>query len=143
SKWKLKDAYGLAAFFAEEPKLELVRCDIKTGQQTAARFLYPTLDLPEPPQSLAERRAAVARMFTDPRNGRTPRTVVNRIWARLMGRGIVEQVDDMDAEPWDPQLLDWLAADLVEHQYDLKHLIRIIMTSRAYQLPAVARTGEN
>ena len=143
SKWKLKDAYGLAAFFAEEPKLELVRCDIKTGQQTAARFLYPALDLPEPPQSLAERRAAVARMFTDPRNGRTPRTVVNRIWARLMGRGIVEQVDDMDAEPWDPQLLDWLAADLVEHQYDLKHLIRTIMTSRAYQMPSVSRTGEN
>ena len=142
SKWKLKDAYGLAAFFADEPKLELVRCDIKTGQQTAARFLYPALDQPEPPLSLADRRAAVAHMFTDPRNGRTPRTVVNRIWARLMGRGIVEQVDDMDAEPWSPQLLDWLAADLVAHQYDLKHLIRTIMTSRAYQMPAVPRKGE-
>jgi Protein of unknown function (DUF1549)/Protein of unknown function (DUF1553)/Planctomycete cytochrome C/NPCBM/NEW2 domain len=142
SKWKLKDAYGLAAFFAEEPQLELVRCDIKTGQQTAAKFLYPALDLPEPPLSLAQRRSAVARMFIDPRNGRTPRTVVNRIWARLMGRGIVEQVDDMDAEPWDPQLLDWLAADLVEHQYDLKHLVRTIMTSRAYQMPGVPRGGE-
>ena len=64
---------------------------------------------------------------------------MNRIWARLEGRGIVANVDDMDAEPWNPELLDWLASDFVAHQYDLKHLIETIMLSRAYQLPAVAR----
>ncbi len=68
-----------------------------------------------------------------------PRTIVNRIWARLFGRGLVEDVDDMDGEPWSPELLDWLSADFVEHGYDLKHLLSTIMTSQAYQLPAVHR----
>jgi hypothetical protein len=78
-------------------------------------------------------------MFTETENGRMPRTIVNRIWARLFGRGLVEDVDDMDGEPWNPELLDWLAADFVEHGYDLKHLISTMMTSRAYQLPSVRR----
>jgi hypothetical protein len=140
SKWKLKDAYGLAGFFSPEDRLELVRCDNATGQFTAARFPFPQLDLPEPPKSLPERRAAAARMFTDARNGRTPRTLVNRIWARLLGRGLVADVDEMDGEPWSPELLDWLAAEFVEHGYDLKHLMATIMTSRAYQLPSVRRS---
>ena len=142
SRWKLKDAYGLAVFFAPEEQLELVRCDNRTGQFTAAKFLYPELDLPVPPKSEADRRAAAAAMFTDPRNGRTPRTIVNRIWARLIGRGFVADVDDMDGEPWSPELLDWLAADFVEHKYDLKHLIATIMTSQAYQLPSVLRPAK-
>ena len=140
SKWKLRDAYGLAAYFSDANQLELVRCDNKTGVFTGAKFLYPELDVPNPPAAPAERKAAVSRMFTDPRNGRTPRTIVNRIWARLFGYGIVEDVDDMDGEPWNPELLDWLATDFVEHGWDLKHLISTIMTSQAYQLPAVRRS---
>ena len=70
-------------------------------------------------------------------NGRFARTIVNRYWRQLMGRGIVEPVDDMDAEPWNQDLLDWLASDFVAHGYDLQHLIRQIMTSRAYQTEAV------
>ena len=136
SRWKLKDAYGLAAFFGDAEQLELVRCDNKTGQYTGARFLYPELEKPGAP---GDRKAAVARMFTDTENGRMPRTIVNRIWARLFGRGLVEDVDDMDGEPWNPELLDWLAADFVDHGYDLKHLLSTIMTSQAYQLPAVRR----
>ena len=66
-----------------------------------------------------------------------PRTVVNRIWQRLMGRGIVENVDEMDGEPWSPELLDWLASDFVANGYDLKALIATILESRTYQLPAV------
>jgi hypothetical protein len=137
SKWKLKDAYGLAAFFGDAEQLELVRCDNKTGQYTGAQFLYPELEKAGMP---ADRKAAVALMFTEAENGRMPRTIVNRIWARLFGRGLVEDVDDMDGEPWNPELLDWLAADFVEHGYDLKHLIATIMTSQAYQLPSVHRT---
>ena len=62
--------------------------------------------------------------------------MVNRIWQRLMGRGIVEPVDDMDRTPWNQDLLDWLAVDLVDQKYDLKKTMARIMTSRAYQLPA-------
>jgi len=142
SKWKLKDAYGLAAYFTDADQLELVRCDAKTGQFTGAKFLYPELQGSEPVTTPAERKAAAARMFTDPRDGRMPRTIVNRIWARLLGHGLVEDVDEMDGEPWSPELLDWLAADFVEHGYDLKHLIATIVTSRAYQLPAVHRDSK-
>jgi hypothetical protein len=142
SKWKLKDAYALAAFFADDQQLELVRCDNKTGQFTSARFLYPELANSEALDTPAARKAAVAHMFTEPRNGRMPRTIVNRVWARLLGRGLVADVDDMDGEPWSSDLLDWLASDFVESGYDLRHLIATIMTSRAYQLPAVHRSAK-
>jgi hypothetical protein len=142
SRWKLKDAYGLASFFSDD-KLELVRCDVRMGQFAEAKFLYPELGGVDAAASLSERRAAAARLFTSPENGRFARTVVNRIWKRLMGRGLVEPVDDMDAEPWNPELLDWLAADFVERGYDLKALIGQIMTSRAYQAPAAERNPKD
>ena len=59
---------------------------------------------------------------------------------RSFGRGLVEPVDDMEQPAWNQDLLDWLAADLVEHHYDLKHTIEVILTSNAYQLPAVPAT---
>lgn len=142
SKWKLKDAYGLASYFSAEDKLQLFRCDVAQQQFATAGFLYPELNRPLASQSLPDRRAAAAAIFTDPRNGRMPRTLVNRIWERLMGRGLVENVDDMDGEPWSPELLDWLAADFVQSGYDMKHLIAAIVSSRAYQLPTVPRTAD-
>jgi hypothetical protein len=54
-----------------------------------------------------------------------------------MGRGLIEPVDEMEKTAWDPDLLDWLAEDFAAHNYDTKHLIRQILTSRAYQLPTV------
>ena len=69
--------------------------------------------------------------------GRLPRTLVNRIWHRLLGRGLVANPDEMDGVPWSPEVLDWLASDFVEHRYDIKHLISTIMMSRAYEMPAV------
>jgi hypothetical protein len=139
SKWKLKDAYSLAAYFSADPKLELFRCDAATGQYAEPAFLYPALNHDSPSGSLNDRHATAAAIFTDPRDGRLPRTLVNRIWQRLLGRGIVEQVDEMDGEPWSPELLDWLASDFVDHGSDVKYLIATIMTSRAYQLPAPSR----
>ena len=63
--------------------------------------------------------------------------MVNRIWARLFGRGLIEPVDEMiEHEPWNPELLEWLAAEFVRQDYDLKKLIELIVTSKAYQLPA-------
>ena len=140
NKYRLKQSYSLAAMFAAESRLELVRCDARTGQFTDAEFLYPELGTVPAGASLAERRAAAARLFTHPGNGRLARTMVNRYWRKLMGRGLVEPVDEMDAEPWNADLLDWLAADFAGSNYDLKHLLRRIMTSQAYQLPAVPST---
>ena len=142
SKWKLKDAYSLAAYFSAEEKLQLYRCDVAQDQFATAGFLFPELNRPLASMSATDRRAAAAAIFTDPRNGRMPRTLVNRIWQKLMGRGIVENVDEMDGEPWSPELLDWLASDFVASGYDMKALIATILKSRTYQLPAVPRKGK-
>lgn len=142
SKWKLKDAYSLAAYFTVDEKLELYRCDVAQHQYAQAAFLYPELDHKPASDSQADRRAAAAAIFTDPRNGRLPRTMVNRIWQRLLGHGIVENPDEMDGEPWSPQLLDWVASDFVAHNYDLKHLLATILDSRTYQMEAVSQKGE-
>src|SRR2546422_11095811 len=71
-------------------------------------------------------------------NGRLARTMVNRLWARFLGRGLIEPLDEMDNPAWHPDLLDWLASDLAEHGYDLKHAMLRILTSRAYQMPPVS-----
>jgi hypothetical protein len=142
NKWKLKDAYGLAAYFSPDANLRMFRCDVAQDAYTGPGFLFPELSRPPRSPALADRRAAAAEIFTDRRLGRVPRTLVNRVWQRLLGYGIVANPDEMDGEPWSPALLDWLAADFVEHGYDIKHLIATIMTSRTYQMPAVARQGD-
>src|SRR5262249_3120821 len=67
----------------------------------------------------------------------------NRLWSRLLGRGLVEPVDEMDNPAWNADLLDFLAVDLAAHGYDLKHTIALIVNSRAYQLPAVGQQDGN
>lgn len=131
-RWKLTDAYGLAAITAEEP-LELHRCDKPTGQIAQARFIYPELGDVDPAQPREERLKQYARLLTLADNGRTSRTIVNRIWHRLMGRGLVHPVDAMSQPAWSPELLDYLARYLVDHAWDLKELMFHICTSRVYQ----------
>ena len=134
-RWKLSDSYGLASLFAEE-ELELVRCDIPLGQTAAPRFIFPELG-EITAGGLEQRRRAAAALFTSPRNGRFARTLVNRIWGRLLGRGLVQAMDDPESAAWSPDLLDWLAWDFVEQGHDLRRLLSRIMTSRTYQMPSV------
>jgi hypothetical protein len=140
SHWKLKEAYGLASFFAndlvKEP-LEIARCDAGTGEKAKPRFLFPELGGVSDTAPLNERRAAAARLFTAKENGLFSRTIVNRVWKRLYGHGLVEPADEMEGAAWSPELLDWLAADLIAHNYDMRYLLRTIMTSAAYSRPAV------
>ncbi|MBK5292946.1 MAG: DUF1549 domain-containing protein [Acidobacteriia bacterium] len=141
SKWKLRDAYGLAAFFSDGLP-EVHRCEVSMGVKAQPRFLFPTAVPVSPDASLPEKRAAVARLFTAPENTRMPRTYINRIWKALLGRGFVEPADTMDGKPWSKEMLDWLADDFAAHGYDTDHLLRTLMSSRAYQLPAVARAPD-
>jgi mono/diheme cytochrome c family protein len=134
--WKLADAYALAGVFADAP-LEIHRCDKPTGKTSAIGFIYPELGAIDAAAPKAERMKQLAAIVTKPENGRLSRTIVNRLWAQLMGRGIVETVDDMDQLPWSADLLDWLAADFAEHGCDLKRTIGLICTSRAYRLVSV------
>jgi hypothetical protein len=85
----------------------------------------------------------LAELVTDRRDGRMAKTVVNRYWARLFGRGLVEPLDNMDQEASHPELLDWLAGDFVDHGYDLKHTLEIICTSQTYQLSAQGEPKPN
>lgn len=140
--WSLADAYGMAALFADQP-IELVHCDKPTGQKAAVRFLYPQLGGFEPDAPKAERMRKLAEILTSAQDGRLSRTLVNRLWARLLGRGLVEPTDDMDQPAWSPALLDWLAEDFVSHGYDLRHALETIMTSRAYQLPTAEEPKSN
>jgi hypothetical protein len=134
--WKLADAYGLAGIFADGP-LEMHRCDQPTGNFAPLKFLYPELGSIDGTAPTAERLRQLAEVMTGPDNGRFARTIINRLWSRLLGRGLVEPVDEMDNLPWDSDILDYLATDLAEHGYDLKHTLELIATSRAYQLPAM------
>ena len=142
NKWKLRDAYALAAYFSPDPNLQLFRCEAAQNRFAGPAFLFPEIAHAPASSSLADRRAAAAATFTDRRNGRLPRTLVNRIWQRLLGHGIVPNADEMDGPPWNAALLDLLASDFVDHGYDVKYLIETILTSRAYQMPAVPRTGD-
>jgi hypothetical protein len=82
--------------------------------------------------------------MTHPENGRFTRTLVNRLWQRLMGRGIVHPVDAMDTEPWDEDLLDYLAVRFADDGYDLKKALAFIVSSQAYQSESVVtQEGED
>ena len=136
NEYTLRDSYGLASVYADGP-LEIAECDKPTGQQAKVKFLYAALGAIPESADPAARRARLAEIITGQANGRLPRTIVNRLWQRFLGRGLVEPVDEMDRPAWSPELLDWLAEDLAAHGYDLKHTMERILTSRAYQLPAV------
>ncbi|MCH9023024.1 MAG: PSD1 domain-containing protein [Planctomycetes bacterium] len=134
--WTLAEAYKFANIYSDEP-LEIFRCDKPTGIMAERDFLFPALGKIDASAAKAERLKQLGSMMTSKKNGRLARTIVNRLWAKCMGAGLIEPVDEMDNQPWSPDLLDFLAVDLVEHDYDLQHLIKGIVTSRVYQLTAV------
>ena len=85
-----------------------------------------------------DRREELAAMITSPQNQRFPRVIVNRLWKQFMGAGLVDPVDDWEAsQPSHPELLDFLARELVAHGYDQKHVARLILNSAAYQRRAL------
>jgi hypothetical protein len=134
--WKLEEAYNLAAIFSDKP-LELNRCDKPTGKMAKPKWIFPELGDIDPKAPKQERLKQLAGLMTHPENGRLTRTVVNRIWERLMGRGIVHPVDAMDTEPWNEDLLDYLAWQFAEDGYDLRSFIGFVMSSKAYQSRSV------
>src|SRR5207253_6539443 len=83
---------------------------------------------------------ALAAVMTSPDNTYFTKSIVNRIWYHLNARGIVDPVDDFrDSNPSaNDELLDALAKDFVATKFDVKHMIKVIMTSRTYQLSAQA-----
>jgi hypothetical protein len=140
-RWTLKDAYSLAAIYSNEP-LELTRCDIPTGEMATPGWIFPELGNVDPKASRENRLKQLAELMTHPENGRMQRTIVNRLWERLMGRGVVHPVDAMNSEPWDEDVLDYLANHLVASGYDLKAVLRLIASSRIYQAETAIMADE-
>jgi len=136
SDWKLSEAYAFANIFSDST-LEINRCDKPTGKMAGTKIIFSELGEVDSTLTVDEKLKQLAEYLTAPKNGRLYRTIVNRMWAQFMGRGIVEPVDLMDNEPWSQDLLDWLASDFYANQNDLKGLIFKIATSKTYQLPSV------
>jgi hypothetical protein len=104
----------------------------RTGQVVAPKFPYPHADLAAP---TAPRREQLARWMTSKENQYFAKSYVNRLWGYLLGRGIIEPIDDIRAgnPPTNPQLLDALTKDFIEHGFDQQHVLKTICKSRVYQ----------
>lgn len=88
-------------------------------------------------------RLGLARWLTHPENPLTPRVTVNWLWQKFFGRGLVDTPGDFGvrgAQPSHPELLDWLAAELIESNWDLRHLIRLMAQSHTYRQSARRNT---
>lgn len=133
-----------AAFFEKKARESLIRVTLKPDEPVTPEWPFAGVTgvaesaeidrLVQDPQDSRERLAA---LITAPENLRFPRVMVNRIWKRLMGAGFVEPVEDWEGhEASHPELLDWLAGELLTANYDVRHIIRLIVSSEAYQREA-------
>ena len=148
-----KDLFNLAAMLSRRPQKVPLTSSIPGGAERLARLavqvtLEPGTEVPPawPFADLVEEKAAeglvrsagdtrerLAAIITAPDNDRFAQVVVNRLWARYFGRGLVADADDWESEsPSHPELLDWLARELVARDYSLKAVARLILASHAY-----------
>jgi hypothetical protein len=149
--WTQDNFYGLAAIFQRVNRKPGLRVDeqiiylAREGelrQPRTGQIMKPwlpggsTFD----EKAVQDRRRGFANWLTSPTNPFFARVAVNRIWAEVLGQGIVEPVDDFRQSnpPANPALLDKLADDFVQHGYDQKHILRTILGSRTYQLSSQA-----
>jgi hypothetical protein len=89
------------------------------------------------------RHSALAKLLTDPENPLTARVMVNRVWHYHFGRGLVGTPSDFGFKgdrPTHPELLDWLASEFIQNGWSLKHLHRVIMTSKTYREASTSRS---
>jgi hypothetical protein len=156
-KWTQKQYYEFANLVS--------RVGLKNGSdpsdmivfaKTSGDINHPRLLRPLPPTPLdgkslsldatGDRRLALANWLANPSNPYFGRALVNRVFANFMGRGLVNPVDDLRSTnpASNDELLSKLTADLIDHHFDVKYLIRTIMNSSAYQLSAESNaTNQN
>jgi hypothetical protein len=161
-RWTQDDYYGWADMFArvDYKVLENRRTDKNdkhefVGEQIVYeapsgdvkdprgdRSVKPLLLGAGPAPANASRIDALAQWVTSPENPFFAKAQVNRIWFHLMGRGLVDPVDDFrPTNPAShPELLEMLAKDFIAHKYDVRYMIRLIMTSQAYGLSSEPNT---
>jgi hypothetical protein len=140
--WKLTDAYGLAAIYSDKP-IEIARCEKLTGKTAVPAWPFPELGQVDPAAPREVRLQKLAELMTHRENGWFARTMVNRLWAALLGRGMVHPVDAMGTEPWSEELLDYQGWAFAESGFNLKAALRLIATSHAYQARVAQRQKDD
>lgn len=155
-RWDQRDYYEMAAFFTRmKQKGQGISAPISGEPESwwfapgAAGIAHPVTAETLPPRALAgekltipehqDPRAVLVDWMTRPDNPLFAKALVNRVWSHFFGRGIVDPVDDFRASnpPSNAPLLDWLAQDFVAHKFDLKHLMRTLMSSHLYRLSSL------
>ena len=148
-KYGQDDYYAFSAFFARvgtkrseefglfgNESVVIVKTSGEASNPRTRKRMEPTPLEGEPTDHPLDRRIALADWLTAKDNGYFAKSTVNRYMSYLLGRGLVEPVDDLRSTnpPTNPDLLDALAKHFAENKFDLKQLIKVIMTSRLYQL---------
>ena len=136
-----------AAFFEAKARESLIKVTLKPDEQLTATWPFTDLtgcaddaSLVSLMQNSASTRDRLAALVTSPKNSRFAQVMVNRIWRRFIGAGIVEPPHDWEGHsPSHPELLKWLAHDFVANGYDVKRLSRLILTSQLYQRASFGR----
>jgi hypothetical protein len=151
-RWGQEDYYGLAGFYARlgrksfgEPPPYYNAPRTTTGERNPVDGEEPKPKYPDgeyvsftPEQ---DPRHGLVDWMTNPENPYFAKAYVNRRWGHFFGRGLVQEVDDMRATnpPSNPEILDFLAREFVQTGYDMRHIDRLIVTSRLYQLSSEPR----
>lgn len=149
-RWSQEDYYGLAGFFTRlgrksfgQPPPYFSASNVTmgepnplTGRAAEPKYLDGEYAKFTPEQ---DPRHGLVDWMVQPGNPFLAKTLVNRMWGHFMGRGLVHEVDDMrETNPAsNPELLNWLAQDFIEHRFDVRHVIQQIVSSRVYQLSSV------
>jgi hypothetical protein len=146
-RWGQDDYYGLAGFFTRlgrksfgEPPPYFASPNVTTGEKSPRTGKVPEPKYPDGPVAKfspeEDPRHALVDWMARPDNPFFARALVNRLWGHFLGRGLTHEVDDLrdSNPPSNPELLDALARDFVDHKFDVKHVIRTILNSRTYQL---------
>jgi len=152
-KWPKDRLAGMAGFFTKvgykytaEWKEEIVFFDpdktnsLVTNELAMASAVFPD-GTPAHLTPDRDPREVFADWLIDPKNPWFTRNIANRVWAWLLGRGIIQEPDDIrpDNAPSNPELLALLEQELIASHYDLKHLYRLILNSQTYQLSSISK----
>jgi hypothetical protein len=146
-RWSQDDYYGLAGFYTRlgrksfgepppyftSPTVTYGETHPITGKQLEPKYLDGNVVKFAPEE---DPRHALVDWMAKPENPFFAKTFANRMWGHFFGRGIVQEIDDMRETnpPSNPELLDALAREFREHNFDMKHIVRIMLQSQVYQL---------
>ena len=135
------------------PSYFLIRGDVeshgslmKPGFIEVITFGNPPTEIPRPDGHTSGRRLALAQWIASPQNPMTARVIVNRLWQKHFGRGIVATLENfgkMGERPTHQDLLDWMAVEFMEHGWSLKRITKLMMLSSAYQMASAFDAASN